>query len=136
MIDNHSCALVKISGSLIIPEPLPFAQHSALRCFGQSINCGESVEPAPITLQNRRDLGLLQHKLRNQDSIRISRLAPWQLAPITLEPSDQRTIKLRIWEVSRSIFWHSHDDLNVALPTPKSIRTRIIPCEITKFRPL
>ena len=136
MIDNHSRALVEISGSLIIPKPLPFMQHSALRCFGQSINRGESVEPEPITLQNCCDLGLLEHKLRNQDSIRISRLPPRQISSITLEPRDQRTTKLRVWEVSRSIFWRSHDDLNVASPGPKSIRPRIIPCEITEFRPL
>ena len=136
MIDNHSRASVEISGSLIIPEPLPFVQHSALRCFGQRINCGESVEPAFITLQNCCDPGLLEHKLRHQDSIRISRLPPRQLSSITLEPRDQRTTKLRVWEVSRSIFWRSHDDPNVASPGPKSIRTGIIPCEITKFRPL
>jgi ribonuclease HIII len=88
-------APVKISGSVVIPKPLPGEKNFGFAGVRQVANRWESLKPAPVVGQDGCHLRLLEHEFRDKDCIRIRSFAPGQLAALTLKPGDQGCAKLR-----------------------------------------
>jgi ribonuclease HIII len=86
---------VKISGSMVIPKPLPGEKNFGFAGVRQVANRWESLKPAPVVGQDGCHLRLLEHEFRDKDCIRIRSFAPRQLATLTLKPGDQGYAKLR-----------------------------------------
>jgi len=75
-IHNDACCAVEISRPGVIPETLPGMKHLIFRSARQNGEIGKSTEPFAIVRDHRHDLGLMEHKLRDEDGVRIAALAP------------------------------------------------------------
>ena len=58
-----------------------------LRGGGKSGEIGEAPHPLMIVGDDRSDLRLLEHELRNENCVRIARPAPRQVAAVACEPA-------------------------------------------------
>ncbi len=79
----------KISGARIVAEPLPGVENVVFRSGGQRREIGESPEPLIIIRDDRGDLGLLEHKFRDEDRVGIGRVPPGKIAAIFAVPGKE-----------------------------------------------
>src|SRR6202022_2462411 len=95
LVHDYLRALVKISGPIVISEPLPGVKYFGFAGVRQVADRRESLKPALVIGQDRCHLRLLEHEFRDEDLIGIGRFAPRQFTALTLKPVDQRCAKLR-----------------------------------------
>ena len=81
--------LLQVARARVVAEPGPFAQDVLFVGAGQRAHVGELHQEALIVRDDRVDLGLLQHRLREPDAIRITGVTPGQVALRALIPRDQ-----------------------------------------------
>jgi len=68
--------LVEIAAARVVAQPAPQPQHLVLGSLRKPLDAGESREKALVVGNHGRDLGLLQHDLREPDAVRIARSLP------------------------------------------------------------
>src|SRR5205814_3945342 len=97
----------------------------ALRGGGQGREIGEAPHPLAVIGDHSRDLGLLEHELRNQNCVRIARPAPRQFAAVAHKPAEKFSSKksgiwsrLRAFSALRHAF--ENDARNREMPTPRA----------------
>ena len=100
-IHNDSCCAVEILRSGVIPETLPGAKDLVFRGARQNGEIGKSKEPFAIVRDHRDDLGLMEHKLRDEDCVRITGPAPRKIAAMATIPTQQVTTKFGCFESHR-----------------------------------
>ena len=100
-IHNDSCCAVEISRPGVIAETLPGAKHIVFRSACQSGEIGKPQKPLVIIRDYRHDLGLLEHKLRDEDGVRITGPAPREIAAMATIPTQQVTTKFGCFESHR-----------------------------------
>lgn len=101
-IHNHSCRAVEISRPGVISETLPGAKHIVFRSACQSGEIGKPQQPIVIVRDHRHDLGLLEHKLGDENGVRITGPAPREIAAMATIPTQQVMTKFRCFERHRS----------------------------------
>ena len=80
----------QISGARIIAKTLPGVENVRFRGGGKSGDTREAAHPRVIVGQNRRDLGLLEHELGNQNRVWIRGAAPWEIAAFFAIPGKKQ----------------------------------------------
>jgi len=73
---SHSGGEVKVSRSAVVAQWGPHPQDFTERCISQGANRWKSLEKLLVLRQYAVNLRLLQHDLRNEHSVRITRLPP------------------------------------------------------------
>ena len=68
----------------IIPLSLPYRKHFAERRPGEGREIRERCDELRILRRNPLHLRLLEHDLRDQDMVRIIRVAPWKIVAAVL----------------------------------------------------
>jgi ribonuclease HIII len=100
-IHNDTCCAVEISRPGVIPETLPGAKHVVFRSACQSDEIGKPQQPLVIVRDHRHNLGLLEHKLGDEDGVRITGPAPRKIPAMTTIPIQQVTTKFGCLERHR-----------------------------------
>jgi ribonuclease HIII len=88
-------AAVQISRPIVIPQALPSPKNFLFAGRSERYQCRELIEPAPVIVEDRCYLRLLEHELGNKDPVRIAGFAPGQLASLSQIPRDKQGAKLR-----------------------------------------
>src|SRR4051812_30642274 len=83
-----SCGMC-VACARIVAKSLPRFYHFQRGCLRESFDVGKSRHPALEIWNNRFNLRLLEHDLRNPDRIRIKRPPPRQIAGVFRKPLDQ-----------------------------------------------
>ena len=78
ILDNRRSA----SARRLYPIPCHARSTVASPCLRKRTEIGKSLHESRIELQNPRDLRLLEHDLRHQNPVRITRPPPWHVTPI------------------------------------------------------
>ncbi|MCY1205632.1 hypothetical protein D9M72_171850 [compost metagenome] len=78
--DHLLRAAVHVARAAVVAQAAPQAEHLVLGAGGQRRHVGEALEKAREVAQHGRDLGLLEHHLREPDAVRIARVLPRQFA--------------------------------------------------------
>lgn len=91
LFDHLFGKTLKISRTAIIPQSLPGLQYFFLTRLSKSGEIRELIQPAFVeaAIQHRRDLGLLQHHLRDKDGVRIAGAPPGIIATAFAKPSHE-----------------------------------------------
>ena len=76
---------VEIPRPGVVAEPLPGVEHIRLAGRGERLEAGETGEPALEVGDDRGDLRLLEHELRDEDRVRIGGAPPREIATIAPE---------------------------------------------------
>ena len=84
---------VEVPGTGVVAQTLPEAEHVFLRGVGEGADRGETLQPAAVIIQDRDDLGLLQHELADHHRVRVARVPPGQVASVPGEPVRQRGLE-------------------------------------------
>ena len=100
---------MKISGPIVISEPLPGVKNFGFARVRQVADRRKSLKPAPVIGEDRCHLRLLEHEFGDEDLIRIRSFAPRQFAALTLKPVNQRCAKLRAFN---EILFHPFAPVN------------------------
>ena len=101
-IHNDSCCEVEISRPGVISEALPGAKHIVFRSACQSGEIGKPQQPFVMVRDHCHDLGLLEHKLGDEDGVRITGPAPREIAATATIPTQQVMTKFGCFERHRS----------------------------------
>ena len=86
---------VKIRGPAVIPQPIPRLPHPRRPCPGQRLDRRKRSQETPVVGLDSCHLGLLQHDLGDQDSIRVARAPPREVPPMAAEPREELPPKAR-----------------------------------------
>ena len=90
LADDALRGAMQVARARVIPEPRPQVQHRVERGGGQRCDIREAVHEALVIGDYGRNLGLLQHDLRDPDPIRRGLVLPRQcVAAVTRVPGDQ-----------------------------------------------
>jgi hypothetical protein len=81
--------LLQMTGPPVIAQAFPEFQHPLRRRVRQGCGCWQLPHPALPVRNDRADLGLLQHDLRDPDRIRIPRPSPRQITGLAGKPGDE-----------------------------------------------
>ena len=81
---------MKIARPIVVTETLPSVQHVGFARFGEGCKIGKSAKPFIIIGNDRRDLRLLEHQLRDQDRVGIVGLPPREVAFVVTIPAKKR----------------------------------------------
>lgn len=85
--------VVEAHGAAVVAESLPLADHVAKWCVRQGARSRPALEPRLVPRNDPRDLGLLEHDLRDQDRVRIIGAPPGKRVPtVLLEPGGERGV--------------------------------------------
>src|SRR5437762_10218441 len=92
---------MQVSRSIVITEALPCVEHVVFGRATKRRKTGKAAEPLIVVGNHGRNLCLLKHELGNEDCVRITRSAPWQVAAMAAVPFDQCAAKLSFPERHR-----------------------------------
>jgi hypothetical protein len=90
LADHKLRRRVKVSGTLIIAQPLPSAKDFLKRGAGQCLDVREKAQPFIIIRDDGADRSLLEHDLRDPYPVGIPGLSPWEIAAVNPVPCDER----------------------------------------------
>jgi hypothetical protein len=80
---------VEVQATPVVAKSLPnsndLRRRSRRECFGR----GPALEPVEVPRDDPLHLSLLQHHLRDEDRVRVSRTPPRQIAAVLREPGEQ-----------------------------------------------
>ncbi len=85
---------LQIARAAVVAEARPQAQHFFLRSRSKGNNAGKTGEKFFVVGDHRRHARLLQHDFRDPNAVRITILAPGQIALIIAKPIQERFAKL------------------------------------------
>ena len=68
---------------------LPQPQHLIQRGAGEGLHVGEGAHEPPEVGNHGRDLGLLEHDLRDPDAVEVPRPPPGEIAAVPVEPGEK-----------------------------------------------
>lgn len=85
-LENFFRGAVEVSGAGVVAEAFPCAEHGLFIGVGERLEVGELFHPSLEVGDDGDDLSLLEHKLRNQNFVRVTRLSPREGAGATSEP--------------------------------------------------
>ncbi len=92
---------VQIARPRVIAEALPRVEDVIFRSPSKRREIGEAAEPLIIIRDNGGNLGLLEHKLGDEDSVGIASLTPRELAAVLMVPIRQGRVELIFLERHR-----------------------------------
>ena len=81
--DNVRCRM-KMVRTAVIAESTPQLEDTRKRRVRKGLDIGKRFDESCVIRQHGRDLRLLQHDLRQPDSIGIARVLPWQIVATVL----------------------------------------------------
>src|SRR6185437_125423 len=87
------CRSMERPRSAVIPQAAPGREHGLLSGSGQLFYSGKLLNKSFVALLNHSHSCLLQHNLRDQDTVGIGFASPWQLALFAIEPAQQPLTK-------------------------------------------
>src|SRR5271154_5709156 len=80
---------MQVAGPRVIAQAAPEGEHLVLARRGQRPHVGKPRDELLVIRDDGRDLSLLQHDLRQPDSIGVARALPWQpVAAVLVLPGD------------------------------------------------
>jgi len=79
----------KVSSARIIAEALPGVQDFLFGSPRQGGEIGKAPHPFIIIRDDGRDLGLLEHELRDEDGVGIAGAAPGKIAAVATVPGEE-----------------------------------------------
>ena len=79
----------KIPRARVVTQALPGVKDFVLRRGGEGGEIGEAPHPRLIIWDNRGDLRLLEHELRNENCVRIACPAPGEIAAMFPIPGEE-----------------------------------------------
>ena len=109
---HRSRESVEVARAGVVAESLPGGDDVGLACVGQHFERGKSLQETRVELHHTRDLSLLEHQLRDEDVIRVPRVAPRQVARVALVPGAEASAEgaprgwVEAWRPGR--FAHRH----------------------------
>ena len=80
-VPNHLGKTVQVACSAVVAKPTPEGQHLVELRIGQRHHRRKPRQEALVVTQDRADLRLLQHDLRQPNAVRVARLLPRQVVP-------------------------------------------------------
>ena len=90
VFDNLLRRVLQISRARVIAQAAPQPQHLVLGRAGERGDVGEALQKSGVKRYHRRNLGLLQHDLRDPDAIGVVRPLPGKIvAAVALVPGEQ-----------------------------------------------
>jgi hypothetical protein len=87
--DESPAGGVEAPRASIVAKAGPVPQHLIERCRREVRHRWESLDEALVEWDDALDLSLLEHHLRDPDSVGIPSVAPRQVAPVAGEPRQQ-----------------------------------------------
>jgi hypothetical protein len=87
------CGRAEVASSRVIAETLPGVKNFVFRRGGKSGKIREAPHPLIKVWDDRGDLRLLEHELRNENCVRIVRPAPRQFAAVARKPAGKDSPK-------------------------------------------
>src|SRR6185312_12264052 len=91
---NMLCRGMERPRSAIISQAAPGREHGLLSGSGQLFYSGKLLNKSFVALLNHSHSCLLQHNLRDQDTVGIGFASPWQLALFAMKPAQQPLAKI------------------------------------------
>ena len=92
LLSDLSYAREQVPRPRIVPKPLPGFQHSLLVGTGQILQCWPFSREQMEVRQSHFHLGLLEHRLADQNVIRVwlspKRDAPGEVAAVSVVPAE------------------------------------------------
>ena len=86
---NFSRPALEVAGPGVVAQAGPEPQHLVLRRRGQRGHRWEPLHEPLVIGEDRGDLSLLEHDLRNPDRVRVARLPPGQIPVAGAIPRQQ-----------------------------------------------
>ena len=86
---HHPRRLPQAHRAAVVAQADPLAQHVLQRRRRQCFGGGPARQPRLVARNHPRDLGLLQHDLRDEDRVGVAGAPPRQVAALALVPAQQ-----------------------------------------------
>jgi hypothetical protein len=83
------CGAVKVEAAPVVAQSLPGTNDVRHRRRGEGFGRRPALQPLEVPREDPLDLRLLQHDLRDENRVRISRPSPGQVAAVLCEPGEQ-----------------------------------------------
>ena len=93
LFGNDFGGTVKITRAAIVTQSRPEFEHPFQGGARQASDGGKSLKEALVIGDHRRNLGLLEHDLRDQDLVRVARLPPGEVPAVLPEPAQEASLK-------------------------------------------
>src|SRR5918999_3499623 len=81
---------VEVQRAPVVAEALPLADDVCSGRVRKSLDRRPALEPGEVARHDARDLRLLEHDLADEDRVRVSRPAPWEVAAVLGIPAEER----------------------------------------------
>ena len=95
MLRNHETGEpVEVDGATVVAETRPGAEDGGEIGRGQRLDRGKSVEETCPGVPHPTDLSLLEHDLRHQDRVRVTRPTKGQFPAVSREPRQDGVLDL------------------------------------------
>ena len=91
LANDEACGGMKVASTTVVAEAGPGMENVPLGSCSQRPHRGEAAQERGVEWEGGRDLGLLEHDLRDPDAVGIASAAPRQVSPVTAVPGEQRT---------------------------------------------
>lgn len=93
LADNVPGQTMKVLGPTVVPEARPRLSDRSWPRPSQGLEGGEAVEEVMPVSFDPGDLGLLEHHLGDEDSVRIARPPPWQVTTVDAKPFQESPLE-------------------------------------------
>lgn len=92
--NDGSSELEQVRRAAIVAEAVPGLAHTARLRSSQRRDRRKSCQKTAVVIGHSTDLRLLQHELRHQNTVRISRRPPRQVSTFPAKPCKQSSLEL------------------------------------------
>jgi|GEM_PF-12925 len=130
--NNLTRGPTEISGARVISKPFPELENLFLIRAGERNDVWELLHPSLVERDHRRDGGLLQHELGDQNRIGIAGATPRQVAAVFQEPPVHRAVELPDVLLRYHLDSAGDYELNYIMSSAKTLHSHTAPLTLAQ----